>query len=1130
MVRFFSTEPGHPIAAAASLPRGASPETAAHAFLAKHGGAFGLRNQADELAVMRSRSAPGQRSFVRFQQRHRGVPVFGGELIVQTDRNLNVVSANGEILPGLTLDVSPSVSGLDAADRAREAVAKWYRLNPADVITGSPELWIYNPILIRPGRDMNALVWRMDVTVVDRPDIKELVLVDARCGAIALHFNQVPAAKNRSIYNNNNVRSDALPGTGPVRTEGQGATGDTDVDDAYDYSGDVYDFYFTHYGRDSLDNNGMALIHTVKFCYATTGDCPYLNAFWNGSQMVYGDGYASAEDVVGHEMTHGVTENESHLFYYMQSGAINESFSDIWGEFIELTYNPGLPSERWLMGEDLPGGEIRNMKNPPQFGDPDKINSEHYYCQRATGGDAGGVHTNSGVCNKAAYLLTDGDTFNNYTVTGLGIDKAADLFYEVQTNLLTSASDYEDLYDCLQQAAVNLGWSAADRQQVKNACDATEMNIHPASCPADEAQVCDEGNPIDIFYDDFENPSSGDWAHEAISGADEWYYPQNSHPYNFDATYATSGSTNLWGYDRAGAADYAIAMTRDVAIPAGAYLHFNHSYAFEYSSPPSTYWDGGVVEYSTDGGTTWLDAGLLFIDNGYNATIATGAGNSLGGRSCFGDDSYGYISSRLDLSSLAGQNVRFRFRIGTDSYPYADDYGWFIDDFRIYTCDTSPTETPTSTPTASSTPTITPTPTITITPTDTPTSMPTSTPTENPTNTPTNTPTITPTATPMNTPTETPTNTPTDTSTMTPTHTPTDIPTDTPTRTPTDTPTESSTQTPTETPTRTPTDTATEQPSETPTEMPTLTPTDTPTSTPTDTPTSIPTDTPTAPPTYTSTTTPTNTPTNTPTDTATSMPTTTPTNTPTDTPTSTPTETPTRTPTSTPTRTPTNTPTESPTEIPTNTPTSTPTSTPTDTPTGTPTYTPTGTPSDTPTITPTYTPTETPTEIPTETPTGTPTLTPTNTSTSTPTATKTPLPTGTPTHTPSFTPVPTATPTSLPVAELIENGTTFLVGEHLQCYFRLNQSIQKSFTVYAVLILPNGIMLNAMTLDTPLKPVAENVPNLNAPFQFPLLSATVPSGAPVGEYELLAAFFDLRIKITGRQDAFLQVSSKFTVR
>ena len=119
-------------------------------------------------------------------------------------------------------------------------------------------------------------------------------------------------------------------------------------------------------------------------------------------------------------------------------------------------------------------------------------------------------------------------------------------------------------------------------------------------------------------------------------------------------------------------------MTSDVTLPANAYLHFYHDWNFEYS------FDGGVVEYSLNGGNTWNDAQTLFSNNGYNGTISTSWGNPLGGRAAFVQESHGYTGSRLDLNGLTGQNARFRFWIGTDST--FGDWGWFIDDVRIYTC------------------------------------------------------------------------------------------------------------------------------------------------------------------------------------------------------------------------------------------------------------------------------------------------------------------------------------------------------------------------------------------------------------------------------------------------------------
>nr|MBA3422377.1 M4 family metallopeptidase [Thermoleophilaceae bacterium] len=123
---------------------------------------------------------------------------------------------------------------------------------------------------------------------------------------------------------------------------------------------------------------------------------------------------------------------------------INESLSDVFGELVDLTNGRGTdtPANRWQLGEDVAGGGvIRNMADPTLFKDPDKMTSSLYVADEEQD-DSGGVHVNSGVNNKAAYLLTDGGSFNGQTVSGLGVDKVAKLYYEVESNLLTSGSDY----------------------------------------------------------------------------------------------------------------------------------------------------------------------------------------------------------------------------------------------------------------------------------------------------------------------------------------------------------------------------------------------------------------------------------------------------------------------------------------------------------------------------------------------------------------------------------------------------------------------------------------------------------------------------------------------------------------
>src|SRR5262249_1374284 len=150
-------------------------------------------------------------------------------------------------------------------------------------------------------------------------------------------------------------------------------------------------------------------------------------AFFDPSdrRMYFGAGKV-AEDVTAHELTHGVTAAESGLLYENASGAINESFSDVWGEFVQLENNPGPASIRWLIGEDLQAGGLRSMKNPPLFNHPDRLGSPLYRPPVQVpdnSNDDGWVHFNSGINNKLCYLLTDGDSFNGYTVTGMGISR-----------------------------------------------------------------------------------------------------------------------------------------------------------------------------------------------------------------------------------------------------------------------------------------------------------------------------------------------------------------------------------------------------------------------------------------------------------------------------------------------------------------------------------------------------------------------------------------------------------------------------------------------------------------------------------------------------------------------------------
>jgi Zn-dependent metalloprotease len=456
-----------------------------------------------------------------------------------------------------------------------------------------------------------------------------------------------------------------------------GGAGDSHVINAHKFAIGTYNFYLLKHNRQSIDNNNMAILSTARY------QSGYDNAFWNGDQMIYGDanGYPMADDVVAHELTHGVTQYESGLFYYYQSGAINESFSDVWGEYYDQTNGLGndTPGVKWLIGEDVTGvGALRSMNNPPAYGDPDKMTSANYY----TGGlDAGGVHTNSGINNKAVSLMVDGGSFNSKTVTALGWDKTAAIYYEVNTNLLTSGADYSDLYYALYQGCLNLiggslGITFSNCQQVLNATDAVEMNSQPVANFNPEATMCSAGqSPNNVFYDNLESGSSN-WT---FDGQGRWQYGS---PYG---DYAHSGTKFLYADDYPGAiTDTNIRMTSAVVIPANGRLHFAHAYDFEnYENDPNFY-DGGVLEYSTNGGSIWTDASGLISVNGYTGTLNSSYGNPLAGRAAFAGTSHGYISTRLNLNPLAGQSVMFRWRMGLDNG--GSQWGWWLDDVRIYSC------------------------------------------------------------------------------------------------------------------------------------------------------------------------------------------------------------------------------------------------------------------------------------------------------------------------------------------------------------------------------------------------------------------------------------------------------------
>lgn len=288
------------------------------------------------------------------------------------------------------------------------------------------------------------------------------VAVAARAGRQFASFMPGMAAipsptrsKDRLVYDMNHRRF-PLPGK-LVRREGDGPVQDLAVNEAYDYAGVTYDFYREIFSRNSLDGNGMQLISSVHY-----GD-KINNAFFNGEQMLYGDGdgqifvsFTKAVDVVAHELTHGVVQYTSNLEYHGQSGALNESFADVMSACVKQWFKKQTATQAdWLLGDAImgPGVTAKSLRtfkatkayeNDPILGDdPQPKHMRNIYSGEE---DEGGVHINSGIPNHAFYLVAT-------ALGGHSWEKAGRIWYQTLRKL-DRTSDFKEAADTTYQVAV----------------------------------------------------------------------------------------------------------------------------------------------------------------------------------------------------------------------------------------------------------------------------------------------------------------------------------------------------------------------------------------------------------------------------------------------------------------------------------------------------------------------------------------------------------------------------------------------------------------------------------------------------------------------------------------------------
>ena len=479
MVRHLGASPGH-----AFLPQRAAsgkPGETARFFVQDNKSLLGIISSNIDVTAFQTRQS-GARTFVRLQQTYKGLPVYGGQMAVQLNPDEGVEFLSSDLgLEVNDVDAQPkwTTPTITAAQAVAIVSAQIAAKSPGIPFTTTPpQLMVYAPSVL-DSTGPAKLVWQFKTGSEAESEIDATWLVDAHTGEVAARHALTHSALNRQIRDSNNTT--AWPGT-LRRSEGGPASTIADVNSAYTFLGQCYNWFQNNHGRDSYDGSGATINATTRYC-PDEDSCPWGNAQWNSSsgRMRFGDGFAT-DDVTGHEFTHAVTEFTSGLIYENQSGAINESLSDVFGEFIDLNNANGndAANVRWRMGEDLPGGSIRRMDFPDLWDDPDRLGSPNYVAAVTpgtgdNGNDFGGVHSNSGVNNKLCYLLVDGDTFNGQTVTGMGIAAVADLYYGANANLLTAGSGWNDLYEALRQTAVNLGWNVDQRNNLYRACRAVEI-------------------------------------------------------------------------------------------------------------------------------------------------------------------------------------------------------------------------------------------------------------------------------------------------------------------------------------------------------------------------------------------------------------------------------------------------------------------------------------------------------------------------------------------------------------------------------------------------------------------------------------------------------------------------------
>lgn len=460
--------------------------------------------------VGEEKDAESGTTHVKLVEKHNNIPVYGSDQTVTLDKENNVKAFFGQVIPNLEDKNIPAFANISAEQA--ETIAKTDIEKEIGAVKNydgvKKDLYVYE-------KDGNYYLAYLVKASISKPAPGYWhYFVDATNGNVIEKYNAVDhitgfgygVLGNRQSFE---IAQDTKTGAFNLfdGTRGQGVhtfdadnmnenlfnllsqwTGYTGLElesknkffddkaavDAHVNAGKVYDYYKKTFNRNSFDDKGAKLISSVH-----VGES-WNNAAWNGIQMMYGDGdgktfipLSAGLDVIGHELTHAVTEHTANLVYKNESGALNESLSDIMGVMVE--------KKSWDLGADIytpgkPGDALRSLKDPASIPNPLKPGEGYpdHYNKRYTGtADNGGVHINSSINNKAAYLVSDGGEHYGVKVTGVGREATEKIYYRALTKYLTANSDFKMMRQAALQSAEDLyGKNSKAVQAVTKAYDA----------------------------------------------------------------------------------------------------------------------------------------------------------------------------------------------------------------------------------------------------------------------------------------------------------------------------------------------------------------------------------------------------------------------------------------------------------------------------------------------------------------------------------------------------------------------------------------------------------------------------------------------------------------------------------